>query len=168
MTGTNVGPPASTPVRVGLISAGGIGSFHGESLARRVPGATLATVADPAQGTAERVASTLGCPYATSDPAELLNATSIQTVVIAAPASVHADLIEVAAGAGKAVSCEKPMALTLADADWAIEAASAAGLPLQVGLNRRFATDFRAALALAAIRSVEDGRPVRLDELEDR
>ncbi len=145
MADMNVGSSASTPVRVGLIGAGGIGSFHGESLARRVPGATLAAVADPAQETAERVASSLGCPYAMPDPAELLKDPSIQAVVIATPASVHADLIEAAAGAGKAVFCEKPMALTLADADRAIEAASAAGVPLQVGFNRRFAADFRAA-----------------------
>src|SRR5918994_2048999 len=139
MTHTNVEPPASAPIRVGLIGAGGIGSFHGESLAWRIPGATLAAVADPARETAERVASSLDCPYATPDPAQVLKDPSIQAVVIAAPPSVHADLIEAAAGVGKAVFCEKPMAVTLADADRAIEAASAARVPLQVGFNRRFA-----------------------------
>lgn len=135
----------SSPVRVGLIGAGGIGSFHGESLARRVPGAALAAVADPAPGVAERLAASLGCQKATLEPVELLADPSIQAVVIAAPPSVHADLIEAAAGAGKAVFCEKPMALTLEDAERAIEAARAAGVPLQVGFNRRFAADFRAA-----------------------
>lgn len=163
MTRTNVGSPVSTPVRVGLVGAGGIGSFHGESLAQRVPGAILAAVADPAQETAERVASSLGCPYATPDPAELLKDPSIQAVVIAAPASVHADLIEAAAGAGKAVFCEKPMALTLADADRAIDAASTAGVTLQVGFNRRFAPDFRAAHDLAV--SGDVGQPQLLRSL---
>ena len=141
---------ASPPVEVGLIGAGGIGSFHGESLARRVPGAVLAAVADPAPGVAERLAASLGCPRATLEPAELLAEPSIRAVVIAAPPSAHADLIEAAAGAGKAVFCEKPMALTLADADRAIGAARAAGVPLQVGFNRRFAADFRAARDLVA------------------
>lgn len=150
MTDTNVGPPAPTPIRVGLIGAGGIGSFHGESLALRVPGAALAAVADPAPGTAERLAASLGCPRATLDPEELLADPSIGAVVIAAPPSVHADLIEAAASAGKAVLCEKPMGLTLADADRAIDAARAAGVPLQVGFNRRFAADFRAAHHLVA------------------
>ena len=127
---------------------GGIGSFHAESLARRVADAELAAVADPAEETAERVASSLGGAYATLDPADVMEDSSIEAVVIAAPASIHADLIETAAGAGKAVFCEKPMALTLADADRAIEAASAAGVPLQVGFNRRFAPDFRAAYDL--------------------
>ena len=36
------------PVAVGLIGAGWIGAFHGETLARRLPGARLAGVADPA------------------------------------------------------------------------------------------------------------------------
>jgi myo-inositol 2-dehydrogenase / D-chiro-inositol 1-dehydrogenase len=74
-------------------------------------------------------------------------------VVIAAPARFHADLVVAAAGAGKGVFCEKPMALTLADADRAIAAARAAGVVLQVGFNRRFAPDWAAARAL-----LEDGR----------
>src|SRR5215213_4236323 len=127
---------------------GGIGSFHTESLARRVADAELAAVADPAEETAERVASSLGSAYATPDPADVMEDSSIEAVVIAAPASTHADLIEAATGAGKAVFCEKPMALTLNDADRAIEAASAAGVPLQVGFNRRFAPDFRATYDL--------------------
>ena len=64
-------------------------------------------------------------------------------MVIAAPARFHADLVVAAAAAGKGVFCEKPMALTLADADRAIDAARAAGVVLQVGFNRRFAADWR-------------------------
>jgi myo-inositol 2-dehydrogenase/D-chiro-inositol 1-dehydrogenase len=157
------GASVSPPVRVGLIGAGGIGSFHGESITSRVPGATLASVADPAPGVAERLAASLGCPQATLEPAELLADPSIQAVVIAAPPSVHADLIEAASGAGKAIFCEKPMGLTLADADRAIDAARAAGVPLQVGFNRRFATDFRAAHDLVA--SGQLGEPQLLRSL---
>ena len=68
--------------------------------------------------------------------------------MIAAPARFHADLVVAAAAAGKAVFCEKPMALTLADADRATDAARAAGVILQVGFNRRFAPDWQAARAL--------------------
>ena len=75
---------------------------------------------------------------------------AVEAVLIAAPARFHADLAEAAAGAGKAVFCEKPMALTVADADRAIAAAQAAGVPLQVGFNRRFDTGFRAAHDLVA------------------
>jgi myo-inositol 2-dehydrogenase / D-chiro-inositol 1-dehydrogenase len=85
------GAGGDTSVGVGLVGAGAIGAFHGESLAWRVPGARLAGVADPAP-----------------DPAELLADPSVQAVVIAAPARFHADLV-VAAGAGTAMFCEKPV-----------------------------------------------------------
>ncbi len=39
----------TAPLRVGLIGAGWIGAFHGESLARQVPGARLVMIADPAR-----------------------------------------------------------------------------------------------------------------------
>jgi myo-inositol 2-dehydrogenase/D-chiro-inositol 1-dehydrogenase len=132
------------PVAVGLIGAGAIGAFHGETLARRLSGARLVGVADPAPGAAERLAASLGADRATTDPAELLTDPAVEAVLIAAPARFHADLVE-AAEAGKAVFCEKPMALTLADADRAIAAAQAAGVALQVGFNRRFDRSFRAA-----------------------
>ena len=65
--------------------------------------------------------------------------------MITSTSSAHAELVVAVAAAGKPVFCEKPMALTLADADRAIAAARGAGVPLQVGFNRRFAADFRAA-----------------------
>jgi myo-inositol 2-dehydrogenase/D-chiro-inositol 1-dehydrogenase len=141
------------PVRVALIGSGRMGSFHGQTLARRIPGAQLVAVADPAPDAAERLAAALGADRASTDPAEVLADPAVDAVVIAAPARFHADLVVAAAGAGKAVFCEKPMALTLADADRAIAATRAAGVVLQVGFNRRFAPDWAAARAL-----LEDGR----------
>jgi myo-inositol 2-dehydrogenase / D-chiro-inositol 1-dehydrogenase len=135
---------------VGLIGAGAIGSFHGETLAHRVPGARLAAVADPAPGAAARLADRLGCRRVTTDPAELLADPAVQAVVIAAPARFHAELVEAAAVAGKAVFCEKPMAVTLEGADRAVGAARDAGVPLQVGFQRRFDRGFRAAHELVA------------------
>jgi myo-inositol 2-dehydrogenase/D-chiro-inositol 1-dehydrogenase len=72
----------------------------------------------------------------------------VDAVVIAAPSRFHADLVVAAANAGKDVFCEKPMALSLADADRAIDAARAAGVVLQIGFNRRFSPDWAAARAL--------------------
>jgi len=132
------------PVRLGLIGAGRMGSFHAETLARRIPDARLVAVADPAPGAAERLASTLGA-RATTDTSDLLDDSEVDAVVIVSAAAYHTDLVVAGAAAGKAVFCEKPMALTLADADRANEAARSGGVPLQVGFNRRFAADFRAA-----------------------
>lgn len=157
MTDKTPGSPLSAPVRVGLLGSGGIGAFHGESVACRIAGAELAAVADPAPGAAERMAAALGCERAMTRPEDLIRDPAVEALVIAAPPSTHADLIEVAAEAGKAIFCEKPMALTLPDADRAIEATSAAGVPLQVGFNRRFASDFEAAHEL--ISAGELGQP---------
>jgi myo-inositol 2-dehydrogenase/D-chiro-inositol 1-dehydrogenase len=126
------------PLSFGLIGAGWIGGFHGETLAHRLPTARLAAVADPVPGAADR----LPAPRTYLDPLELIADPSIDAVAICSPAASHADLVVAAAAAGKHVFCEKPMALTLEDADRAIEAARQAGIALQVGFNRRFATDF--------------------------
>jgi myo-inositol 2-dehydrogenase/D-chiro-inositol 1-dehydrogenase len=141
------------PVGVALVGSGRMGAFHGETLARRLPGVRLAAVADPAPGVAKRLAGALGADRAYTDPAAAFADPAVGAVVIAAPARFHAGLVVAAAEAGKGVFCEKPMALTLADADRAIAAARAAGVVLQVGFNRRFAPDWAAARAL-----LEDGR----------
>ncbi|MGW5433984.1 Gfo/Idh/MocA family oxidoreductase [Streptomyces sp. NPDC004059] len=133
-------------INVGLIGAGRMGSFHGATLAHRLPGTRLAAVADPAPGAAERLADRLGSkPKTLTDIHALLTDPAIDAVVISTPARTHADLVEAAAHAGKAVYCEKPMAVTLAEADRAITAVEKAGVPLQVGFNRRYDYGFRAA-----------------------
>ena len=81
-----------------------MGAFHGETLARRLPGVRLAAVADPAPGAAERLAAELGAARASTDAAEVFADPEIDAVVIAAPARFHADLVVAAAGAGKASS----------------------------------------------------------------
>jgi myo-inositol 2-dehydrogenase/D-chiro-inositol 1-dehydrogenase len=127
-----------SPLSFGLIDAGSIGSYHAETLASRLPNARLAAVADPVPGAAERFSGVR--PY--RDPLELIADPDVDAVAICSPAASHADLVVAAAQAGKHVFCEKPMALTLDDADRAVVAARAAGVALQVGFNRRFAREF--------------------------
>jgi myo-inositol 2-dehydrogenase / D-chiro-inositol 1-dehydrogenase len=104
-----------------------MGAYHGATLGQRLPGARLAAVADPAPGAAETLAAALGAGAAYTDPAEAFADPAVEAVVIAAPARFHADLVVAAAGAGKAVFCEKPMGLQLADIDRAIDAARPPG-----------------------------------------
>ncbi|AKK30716.1 Gfo/Idh/MocA family oxidoreductase [Mycobacterium sp. EPa45] len=136
----------STPLTFGLIGAGWIGTFHARTLAERLPGARLAAIADPRPSDAARALGT----RLYDSPADLIADPSVDAVAICSPAASHADLVVAAARAGKHVFCEKPMALTLADADRAIEAAASAGVALQVGFNRRFADDFSAMHAKIA------------------
>jgi myo-inositol 2-dehydrogenase/D-chiro-inositol 1-dehydrogenase len=149
----------TTPLSFGLVGAGWIGSFHAATLAERLPGVRLAAVADPVPGASAR----LNAPQAYRDPLELVADASIDAVAICSPATTHAELVVAAAQAGKHVFCEKPMALTLADADRAIDAARDAGVALQVGFNRRFAADF--ADMRARIAGGEIGTPQLLRSL---
>ena len=137
------------PLRFGLIGAGRIGAYHATTLARRLPEAELVVVADPAEGAARRLAGALGAE-ATADPQALIDDPRVEAVAITCASTAHADLVVAAAEAGKAVFVEKPMAMTLADADRAIAACRAAGVPLQVGFNRRFARDFAGARQVVA------------------
>ncbi|GAA2747223.1 Gfo/Idh/MocA family oxidoreductase [Terrabacter aerolatus] len=132
------------PVRFGLIGAGRIGTHHATTLARRLGEAELVAVADPRVAAAERLGEELGAEWL-ADPQDLIDDPRIEAVAITCASTAHADLVVAAAAAGKAVFVEKPMAMTLSDADRAIDAARGAGIPLQVGFNRRFARDFVAA-----------------------
>ena len=136
-----------SPISIGVVGTGRIGTFHAQTLARRVPEAELVGVADARPGGASTLAAELGVREFET-PAALLASDDVDAVVIAASSTAHADLVVEAAHHGKAIFCEKPMAMSLPDADRAIGAAEEAGVPLQVGFNRRFAADFVAAKAV--------------------
>ena len=69
---------------------------------------------------------------------ELLKDSNIDAVVLATPHSMHVPQIVAAARAGKNVFCEKPFALTKAEALEAVVAMQKAGTTLALGYNRRF------------------------------
>src|SRR6185312_9998242 len=98
-------------LRMALVGSGRMGSFHGETISRRLPGARLVAVADPAPGAAEKLATRLGADRHYEDAAGVWTDPEVDGVVIAAPARFHTELIVAAARAGKHVFCEKPMAL---------------------------------------------------------
>ncbi len=73
-----------------------------------------------------------------TDFGRILTDERVQAVVLTTPHSLHAEQIIAAAEAGKPVFCEKPLALSKADAERAIEACRRAGVPLGLGHNKRF------------------------------
>jgi predicted dehydrogenase len=75
--------------------------------------------------------------------AEVLADPAIDAVVLATPHSQHVDEVVAAASAGKAVWCEKPLALTRAEAARAVDACRTAGVTLASGYNRRFFSSMR-------------------------
>ncbi|MFZ2016792.1 MAG: Gfo/Idh/MocA family oxidoreductase, partial [Nocardioides sp.] len=103
------------PVRIAVIGTGRIGGLHARLLAREVPGAALAAVADAVPGVAERVGDELGAPATSIDGA--LSAPEVDAVAICTSTETHVDLVVRAAEAGKAVFCEKPVSLDVAEVD---------------------------------------------------
>jgi len=81
---------------------------------------------------------------------EALRDPAVHAVVLATPHSRHRIQVEAAAAAGKHVFCEKPFALTRADAECAIAACRSAGVALGVGHNRRFWPSIKALRELLA------------------
>ena len=133
-------------LKVGLLGAGRMGAFHGESIAKRIPDAILYAVADPIPGAAEKVAKELGLNIkAYTDPLEMMQDPNVDAVIIASPARTHASNVIAAAKNGKAVFCEKPMAITLEEADEVLQVVKEKKVPLQVGFNRRFSKGFKNA-----------------------
>ena len=140
-------------MRIGLIGLGRIGALHAETLAG-LPAVDALIVTDPSEAAVDRVAGRPGVEVAAS-PAELLRR-RVDGVVVAAPTDAHPQLILAAVEAGLPVFCEKPVAHPAAAAVEVLRRVRAAGVPVQIGYNRRF--DAGIVRAREALRGGELGR----------
>src|SRR5215204_7220133 len=147
-------------LRVGVIGVGRIGRMHAELLERRVAGTTVTAVADAHAATAAAVAGELGLRAARVD--ELLAADDVDAVAICSSTDTHPDLIVAAAAARKAIFCEKPVSLDLRELDRALAAVDAAGVPFQIGFNRRFDPAHQAVHDAVASGAVGEPQIVRI------
>ncbi len=128
-------------IRFALLGCGRIGAMHAGNLAK-AEGGQLAVVYDPAEAAARAVADRYGCTVAASAEEALRG---IDAVLIATSTPTHADLIERAARAGKAILCEKPIDLSLKRVQQCRKAIDGFDVPIQIGFNRRFDPGHRAA-----------------------
>src|SRR5436309_657644 len=84
-----------------------------------------------------RAASRFGVDGWTTDWRALVERPDIDIVDVCTPPGTHAEIVEAAAGAGKAVLCEKPLAADYASAARAAKAAADAGVLHAIGFNYR-------------------------------
>lgn len=120
----------------GVIGCGRIAPKHTESI-RAIPEAELIAVCDLVPGKAEDFARKYKAePYL--DYQELLKREDLDIVTIATPSGNHAEIGIAAAQAGKHVMVEKPMAMTLQEADLLIKTCKECGVKLGVIHQNRF------------------------------
>jgi myo-inositol 2-dehydrogenase/D-chiro-inositol 1-dehydrogenase len=137
--------------------AGRIGAIHAANIAAH-PAARLSIIVDTDPAAAERLAGRYGARV--GNRAEALADPGVDAVVIASSTDTHADLVEAAARAGKAIFCEKPLDLDRRRAEACLAVARECGVALMVGFNRRFDPNF-ARLE----REMRDGRIGKLETL---
>ena len=135
----------SARIGLGLVGAGRMGSTHARIVARSLPEVRLAAIADVDRAAAERLAAEVGVERTYGSAAELLADPGVDAILVATSTHQHLAVVREAAAARKDALCEKPLALTLADTDAAIEAAERAGIRVQVGFMRRWDADYRRA-----------------------
>ena len=125
-------------INFALLGCGRIAKRHGELLGTgQIAGARLAAVCDVRAERAEAFGARHGVPWFTS-LAELLRAPGIDVVSVLTPSGMHAEHVVAVARGRRHVVVEKPMALTLLDAEAMIGACDAAGVRLFVVKQNRF------------------------------
>ncbi|WP_067783008.1 inositol 2-dehydrogenase [Actinomyces vulturis] len=129
-------------LKIAVIGAGRIGHVHAKTIASH-PEAELVAVCDAIEESANALAKTYGAK-AYTDANDVFTDDSVDAVVIGSPTPLHIPHLLAAAKAGKAVLCEKPIALDMADVDAVQEELNELTTPVMFGFNRRFDPSFSA------------------------
>lgn len=131
---------ASEPVRIALIGAGRMGQVHLAAI-QSSSELELAGVVEPVDATRARLRQNGLSVYA--DVPDLLDDTTLDGVLIAAPSDRHPELVNTFAQAGIPMLCEKPLGVRPEDTEAAAAIVRETGVLLQVGYWRRFVPELR-------------------------
>ncbi|MFE6332141.1 Gfo/Idh/MocA family oxidoreductase [Streptomyces sp. NPDC057798] len=131
-------------MRIGILGLGRIGAFHAETLSG-LDAVDSLVLTDPCTDAAKSAADRFGGEVVDS-PEALLSA-GVDGIVVAAATDAHPALILAGVTAGVPVFCEKPVARTMPEGVRVLRAVEGAGVPVQIGYNRRFDAGFVAARA---------------------
>src|SRR5258707_1874707 len=142
-------------IGVAFLGVGRMGVTHLRILAG-ISGVRVIAVADLITERAERGRTMTGAELAVTDSAKAIEHPSVDAVVIVTPTRTHAELIEQAVNAGKAVWSENPIALNLAETQRVVELVREHKAPVQLGFMRRFDPGY--ARAKAKIEAGELGK----------
>jgi len=148
-------------IRWGVIGSGGIAQRRTipEGITKAKNG-ELKVVFDIDARVNTEVAGKFGAKEA--DAVEDLLSADIDAVYIATPASVHAEQVRACAKAGKHILCEKPLGMTVAEAEEMIDICKRAGVKLGCAFMMRFVAQHQEALML--IEEGKLGKPTYINE----
>ncbi|RIH89256.1 scyllo-inositol 2-dehydrogenase (NAD(+)) [Calidithermus roseus] len=107
--------------------------------------ARVLAVADPNTQAAEAARTLLRAEKVYAEPEEAIRHPGVEAVVIVTPTDTHARYIELAALAGKAIFCEKPVAKDLGETRRVLEVVRRKGVPFQIGFQRRYDPPYQQA-----------------------
>jgi predicted dehydrogenase len=138
---------AQKPVRVGVVGGGLVASVaHLPHLAEMPGRFEIVGLAEPRMSLCNRIARRFGVEVAAASHQELLERARPDAVIVCSPNATHAEVALDALEAGAHVLIEKPLCLTLSDADRIVAARDRTGLVAQVGYMKRFDPAYEALL----------------------
>ncbi len=141
----------------GFIGCGGIHNRHATAIVDS-PDAFIACAMDVNEDAVKRHQEQYGTESGTTSLDEMLAREDVQAVVVCTPTGLHPEHAAAAAKAGKHVLCEKPMALSVAEAERMAQACADAGVTLQIAFVRHFCNEWLKLREI--IQSGAIGRPV--------
>lgn len=148
------------PLRLGVIGLGAMGSEM-LAIATAHPDVAVELAADPSESAIERARIANPTVTFTNDPMAVIAHTDIDAVYIAAPPTTHARYAIAAMESGKAVFCEKPLAVDLSEGQQMVDVAAATGLVN--ALNYTLSDRSAAVEVLRAVRAGEAGDLLSVD-----
>ncbi len=122
---------------IAVVGAGRIGTLRAR-LAAKHPSVGFLAIADLDPQKAKALAEQAGADFHSGDNAAVIERPEVNAVFVSTPEGQHSAPVRRALELGKPVLCEKPIALTLRDADDIIDAVKATGGTLRIGYSRRY------------------------------
>ncbi|WP_343550328.1 Gfo/Idh/MocA family oxidoreductase [Pantoea sp.] len=149
-------------LNIGVIGTGAIGREHIRRCSKVLQHSRVVALNDINRANCEQIINDLGIQAEIYDNAhDLINAPEVQAILVTSWGPTHEEFVLAAINAGKAVFCEKPLAVTAQGCMNIVQAEIAAGKKLvQVGFMRPYDSGYRALKAV--IDNGEIGEPLML------
>jgi len=125
-------------LKVGMIGCGDIARAHANAWLTLGSKAAITAVSDVVEPSAQAMAQRVGAATVYTDFQRLVQDPDVQAVDVCLPHHLHRDAIVAAARAGKHVICEKPLCLSLAEAEEIAAAVRASGVTMMCAHNQLF------------------------------